>query len=285
MLENATNLTAQLEVESIGNIILSKLIAFFSEPYAEKVLLAILIIVTLVSIEVTKMVHKRSDFYNRFQQVYDDLLTPGKVKLSYDEKGLRYTQQEHPEWEGFISEVNKRIKRKPWKYKARGLYEKVKKAVDDYEGYDQSVHREIASTFIDRLNKEELDFTNWDGKGKEPSEDFIIPQAVPSSIDYIIRGIKSLTVQKENRKESERGRVITAGTGRCILLCHGVIAKTDSESKINPLKDVIQSMANAEEVKELIAKRDKMKNDMEQKRDMYNNKLAKVIQDLRFCRW
>ena len=287
MIENATNLTnatslaTQLEVEPIGDIIFSKL----TDPsWVGNILLFVLILVTILGVG-TKMAHKRSDFYTRFQQIYNDLLTPGKIKLIHDEKGLTYTQQEHPEWVGFISMVNKRIKHKPWKYKARGLYEKVKKAVDGYEEYSLSLQREIASKFIDRLNKEELDFTNWDGKGKEPSEDFTIPYAIPPCIDYIIGEKESLTIQKEDRIESERKRVITAGTGRLILLCHGIIAKADSESKIKQLNDLIQSMANDEEVKGFITKRDELKIDMEQKMDMYNNKLAKVIQDLRFCRW
>ena len=65
----------QLEGETIGNIILSKLIAFFSAPYAEEVLLAILIVVTIWEV----VAHKRSDFYNRFQQVYDELLKPNAI--------------------------------------------------------------------------------------------------------------------------------------------------------------------------------------------------------------
>jgi hypothetical protein len=47
------------------------------------------------------------------------------------------------------------------------------------------------------------------------------------------------------------------------------------------LKDLIESIADAEETKELFAKRDSAENDMKQKLEMYNNKLAEVIRDFR----
>jgi len=269
-LANATKMTTQLEVESIGDIILSKLIAVILDPsWIGNVLLFILIVVT---IGVAKMAHKRSDFYNRFQQIYDDLLKLGEVELRYDiGGGLIYTQQDHQEWKGFIDEVNKQIKRKWWKYKARGLYEKVEKAVDDYKEYRTSTYQKITSVFTDKLKKEGLGSMIWGGVGDQPLEDYVEIERIPSSIENIIKG-----------SPLEEGK---SGDGRYTLKCPSRIAKTTSKDMIEKLRDLIQSLVDDEGIKELFAKRDKAKGDVDELLKRYNNKLDVVIQDLRFCRW
>jgi hypothetical protein len=254
---------------SIEYIITLKI--FLSEPWVGNVLLAILIVVTIV---VPIMVHKRSDFYKRFQQVYDEFLKPGEVKLMYDnDKGkLRHTHHDHQEWEGFIREVKKRIKYKRWKYKAQGLYEKVEKAVNDYEDLVKLVETKITSIFSDRFEREHFDLMIWKEDGEKPLVDYVELQKIPVCINFIISGNASLT---ERRGDD----------GIYKLLCHSTLAKTTSESKKNKLRDLILSIANDDDVKELIAKRDKAENDVKPALVIYNNKLARVIQDLRFCRW
>lgn len=274
MIENATNLTSQLEGETIGNIILSKLIAFFSAPYAEKVLLAILIVVTIWEVGSTKMAHKRSDFYNRFQQVYDELLKPNAIKLDYDiTKGLIVTHPEHEEWEGFVSIVIKRIKYHPLKYRAWGLYKKVKNAVKDCEEKNKTLYSKIASIFIDRLKKEDLEFRILNNNdNKEPSVDYVDSEGVAYCIDRIFHG--SIPLREDIGKD-----------GRYVLLCPRTIAKTISESKRKQLKDFIHSLTKDDEIKKLITERDKAKSRAKLLMDKYNKKLAKVIHDLRFCVW
>jgi len=132
MIENvATQATAtNLIIQSVGTAmgyIINGLKAFFSASYVESILIAILICATIFVGWWAKWTHMRSDFYNRFQQVYDELLTPGEVKLDYIGKKLKYTKEDHPEWKGFIDEVNKQIKHKWWKYTACGLYRKTEK--------------------------------------------------------------------------------------------------------------------------------------------------------------
>ena len=277
-LANITNLTTQSEGMAIGRII-NWLKTFFSKPYAEPILIAVLIGVTIMLFSLKEILRWLDKRVLRFQTVYEELLMPGVIKLDHDEKGLRYNHQEDEGWGDFIVVINRQLKRR--RYKARGLYEEVEKASNDYKRLVGKVNTKIDSTFIDRLNKEELNLLIWDGKGKEPSEDFVIPQMISQCINGIISGTKSPTVQKEDRKESERKHVITAGTGRYMLLCYGIMAKADSESKIKQLRDLIHSMKNDEEIKDFIAKQDKAKNDMEQAKDMYNNKLAEVIRDFR----
>jgi len=267
MVENAMNLTAQEGM----SIVYIKLKTILSEPWVESVLLFILIVVTMWGVGV-KLANKRSDFYNRFQQIYDPLLKPSEVELRYDiGSGLKYTQQDHQEWKGFIDEVNKQIKRKWWKYKARGLYEKVEKAFDEYGEYRTSTPQKITSLFTDKLKKEGFGSMIWEGEGDQPLEDYVDMNSIPYSIERIIKGATL-----------EGGK---SGDGRHTLKCPRTIAKTTSKDIIEKLRDLIQSIADNEEIKKLFSKRDKAKGDADELLKRYNNKLAKVIQDLRFCRW
>lgn len=273
MLENATNLTTQSEGTAMGYII-NWLKAFFSAPYTEEILLAILIVVAISGVG-AKLANKRSDFYNRFQEIYDNLLKPGEIELRYGiGSGLRYTQQEDQEWKGFIDMINKQIKHKWWKYKAIGLYEKVEKAYGEYEEYRTSTYQKTTSLFSDKLKKEGFDSMIWEGKGDQPLEDYVDMNIIPYIIERIIKGSSTL---KEGK----------SGDGRHTLKCPNTIAKTTSKDMIEKLRNLIQSIVDDEGdgIRELFAKRDKAKGDADELLRRYNNKLAKVIQDLRFCRW
>jgi len=252
MVENITNLTS----------------ASFSEPYVGNVLLAILIGVTILIFCLKERFRRSDNRAIRFQQLCGEWLKPGVIKLSYDGKGLRYNHQEDSRWQDFISVVDRQIKHR--RYKARGLYEKVKKAVGIYEDLVRSANTEITSTFSVRLDKEDLKIITWDGEGEEPSDDFVNFHLIPHSIEEIIKkGTGSLTEQKDP-------------AGRYTLLVDGARAKTYSESKKDKLKDLILSMTTDDKIKELIAKRDRAKNDdVEPALERYNNKLDEVIRDFR----
>ena len=277
MIENATThaIAMNLIIQSVGTAIMgiiNWLKAFFSAPYAGSILVAILILATIFVGWWTKRMHKRSDFYNRFQQVYDKLLIPGEVKLVYGiGNKLKYTQEEHQEWKGFIDEVNKQIKCKWLKYKARGLYEKVEKAFDKYEEYRMSSYQKPTLLFSDTLKKEGLNFMIWDGEGDQPLEDYVEIERIPYSIENTIKG---------NTLE-----VGHSGDERYTLKCPGRIAKATSKDKIEKLRELFQSIVSNEEIKELFAKRDGTKDDADELLKRYNKNLAKVIQDLRFCHW
>lgn len=178
MIENATTqaTATNLIIHSVGTAIgyiINGLKAFFSASYAESILVAMLIGATIFVGWWTKGIHKRSDFYNRFQQVYDKLLIPGEVKLEYIGNKLKYTQEDNQEWKGFIDEVHKQIERKWLKYKARGLYEKVEKAFGKYEEYRTSSYQKPTLLFSDTLKKEGLNFMIWDDEGDQPLEDYV----------------------------------------------------------------------------------------------------------------
>ena len=271
MIENATNLTTQLESKSLWNIILSKLIAFFSAPCVENVLLAILIVATILGV----WAHKRSDFYNRFQEVYKEFLKPDAVKLEYDKtKGLRYTISGHKGWRDFISIVNKRLKRKWLKYRAPRLYKKVEKAVAICKGCVKALYPEIWSVFVDKLSEKNLNFLILNNEKEKSPEDYIFPERAALYLDDTISGKKNTS--PEIKVDSD---------GRYMLSYHSTIAKATSETKINSLRDLIEFLRSDKKIKELVEKRDKAKNDAKRLMDKYNDKLAKVIHDLRFCVW
>ena len=283
-LTNITNLTTQSEGMAIGPII-NWLKTFFSKPYAEPILIAVLILVTIMLFSLKEILRWLDKRDLRFQTVYEELLMPGIIKLDHDEKGLRYNHQEDEGWGDFIVVINKQLKRR--RYKARDLYEEAEKAADDYNSSVKSWNTKTISLLNGRLNKEGLNLKNWDGEGKVPSEDYVISQLIPSCIDGINSQDKTLAVQSDIGKESAGGKAKIAGTGRGLLLCNSsTIAESKSESKMEQLKDLIESIADAEETKELFAKRDSAENDMKQKLERYNNKLAEVIRDFRLypCR-
>lgn len=144
------------------------------------------------------------------------------------------------------------------KFRARGLYEKAEKAVGELK----LIVAKIALTFIDRCSKERLNFKFEERWGKN---NFVIPKLVASRIG-------SLPLVEDN------------GSDESYILSYGdkKIAKTDSKTEKNKLKDLIQSMVESDEIKELITKRDQAENDVRQAKDRYNNKLAKVLTYLRF---
>lgn len=272
MIENATNLTTQLESESLGDIILSNLIAFFSAPCVENILLAILIVVTILGVWTA---HKRSDFYNRFQEVYKEFLRPDAVKLEYDKtKGLRYTTSGHEGWRDFISIVNKRLKRKWLKYRAPRLYKKVEKAVEICKGCVKALYPEIGSVFVDKLSEKNLNFLILNNKNGKSSEDYIFLDGAALYLDDTISSKKNTSLEIKGGSD-----------GRHMLSYHSTIAKATSETKINSLRDLIEFLRSDKKIKELVEKRDKAKNDAKRLMDKYNDKLAKVIHDLRFCVW
>lgn len=260
MIENATNLTAQ-EGMSIGYI---KLKTFFSDPsWVGNVLLAFLIGVTIMLYYLNKRVQKCRDFGNNFQRVYDKWLKPdANIKLEYyeEKEELSYPHQ-GAEWQDFINIVHKQIRRHPLRYRAWALYKKAEKAVGELK----SIVTKIASTFIDRCNKEELNFKFEEKWGKKTSDNFVIPKLVALRID---------SSPPDEEKGSDGSYILSYGNKK--------IAKTYSENEKKKLVDLIQSMVEDDEVKELIAKRDQVRNDVEQAKDMYNNKLAKVLNYLRF---
>lgn len=263
MIENATNLTTQSDGTAIGYII-DWLKAFFSEPYAEPTLIAILIGATImIFIIETEIIGK----YRRFQQVYDALLKPSIVKLEYNRNELRYTHQNNPDWDGFISVVNKRIKRHPFRYKARALYEKVENAVDAHKNCIASINKKIDLLVIDRLKKESLDYMIWNGEGDKPLGDYVDMGRIPSSIESIVSG----SPLNEEMKAD----------GRIALQCPSTFVKTTSKDKFEKLKKLIQSVADDNDIKTLFTKRDYAKRDIEEALKLYNNKLAMVIHDLR----
>jgi len=257
MIENATNLTTQEEM----SMVYIKLKTFLSDPsWVGNALLAFLIGVTVMLYYLNKRVQKRRDFGNNFQRVYDKWLKPdANIKLEYDEEKeeLSYPHQ-GTEWQDFIDIVHKQIKRHPLKYRAWGHYKKAEKAVGELK----SIVAKIASTFIDRCNKERLNFKfeeKWGGNN------FVIQKLVASRIG-------SLPLDEE--KGSDGSHILSYGNKK--------IAKTSSETEKNKLEDLIQSMVEGDEVKELITKRDQAENDVRQAKDRYNNKLAKVLTYLRF---
>ena len=262
MLENATNLTIQLE-GTVGHWLKT----FFSEPYAEPILLTVLIAVTIMIFFVRTKIGK----YRRYQQVFDDLLEPDTVTLRYNKNVLKYTPLNDPNLKAFIRLITKRIKRHPFRYKARGLYEKVEKAVDDHKQCIEYLDRKKSLLFNDRLKKESCDdIVRWNGEGDKPSDDYVKMKGIPICIENIV----------VNNSHVEEERI---ADGRYALKCAGTtIAKTTSKDKIEKLKKSIQSVVNDDEIKKLFAKRDAAKRDVVDALTLYNNKLAVEIDNLRF---
>ncbi len=278
MIENATtHATAMnLIIQSVGTVIMgiiNWLKAFFSAPYAGSFLVAILILATIIVGCWTKRMHKRSDFYNRFQQVYDKLLIPGEVKLCYGiTNKLNYTQENHQEWNGFIDVVNKEIKRKWWKYFAWGLYKKTEKKFEDFEKFSKSFRFETISFFQNMIEKNNCEFLIWDGNGELPLEDYIEKKQIPKIFEHVIEGINIETYK--------------SGSGGYAFRPPNKMGNSKSENKMKKLGGLIQSaIDDNEEIKKLLTKRKTEKIKAEKLLKDYNNKLVKVIHDLRFCRW
>ena len=259
MLENATNLTIQLE-GTVGHWLKT----FFSEPYAEPILLAVLTAVTIMIFFVNTKIGK----YRRYQQVFDDLLEPDIVMLKYDRNVLGYTPPNHSNLKAFTRLITKRIKRHPFRYRARSLYEKVENAVEAHKNCIASINKKIILVVIDRLKKESFDYMIWNGEGDKPSGDYVDISRIPFSIENIISG----SPLKEQLKED----------GRYALQCPSTFLKTTSKDKFEKLKKIIQSVADDNDIKTLFTKRDDAKRDVVDALKLYNNKLAVVIDDLRF---
>jgi len=278
MIENAIThvIAMNLIIQSVGTAVMDTinwLKTFFSAPYAGSILVAILILATILVGWWTKRMHKRSDFYNRFQQVYDKLLIPGEVKLCYDFiNKLKYTQDNHQEWNGFIDVINKEIKRKWWKYFAWNLYKKTEKKFKDFEDSSKSFRLETISLFQNMIEKNDCEFLIWDGNGDPPSEDYIEKEQIPKIFEHVIGGIGIETYK--------------SGSGGYAFRPPNKIGKADSEEKMKKLDELIQlTIDNDEEIKKLLSKRNNEKITAEKLLETYNNKLVKIIHDLRFCRW
>lgn len=260
MLENVTALATE---------IIEKIVWFVSEPYADSILIVLLILTTALVGLGAKMVHKRSDFYNRFQEVYNELLIPNKVKLEYNEKKLKYTQEDHQEWKGFIDEVKKH---KWWKYNARGSYKKTEKKFKAFEDSSKTFRLEIISLFQNMIEKNNCEFLILDGNGDPPSEDYIEKEQIPKIFEHVIGGIGIDTYK--------------SGDDRYAFSPPNKIGKADSEEKMKKLGELIQSTINNDEpIKKLLSKRNNEKSTAGELLETYNNKLVKIIHDLRFCRW
>ncbi len=278
MIENAIThaIVMNLIIQSVGTAIMDTinwLKAFFLAPYAGSILVAILILATIFVGWWTKRMHKRSDFYNRFQQIYDKLLIPGEVKLVYKVgTKLEYTQQHHQEWNEFIAEVNKQIKHKWWKYNAWGLYKKIEKKYKDFENATKSFRLYTISLFQTMIEKNGCEFLIWEGNGDPPSEDYIEKEKIPKIFENIIGGIGIETYK--------------SGDDRYAFRPPNKIGKAGSEEKMKKLGELIQlTIDNDEEIKKLLSKRNNEKITAEKLLETYNNKLVKIIHDLRFCRW
>ena len=260
MLENATNLTVQIGGTVVG---------FFSKPYADPTLIVLLIVTTALVGLGAKMVHKRSDFYNRFQEVYKELLIPGKVELEYIKTKLKYTQEDHQEWNGFIDEVNKH---KWWKYNARVLYKKTKKKFESSESSSKSFCLKAISVVQDMNEKNDCGFLIWDGNGDPPLVDYIEKEQIPKIVENVIAG---------NPIETYK-----SGYGGYAFEKPNQTVRAKSENKLKKLGELIQlTIDNDEKIKELLLKRKNEKVVAEKLLVTYNNKLIKIIHDLRFCRW
>ena len=249
---------------------------FFSAPYAEPILIVLLIGATIFVGWWEKRMHKRSDFYNRFQQVYDNFLIPGNVTLEYNngDKKLFYnhTQENRNEWNGFIDVVNKEIKRKWWKYFAWGLYKKTEKKFNDSEESSKAFRSETILCFQNEIEKNDLGFLIWAEAGDPPSEDYIEKEKIPQVVENIIGGTTIETYK--------------SGSGGYAFRQPNKMGKSKSENKMKKLGELIRvTISDNEEIGKLLSKRENEKSAAENLLKEYNKKLVKVIRDLRFCRW
>lgn len=254
---------------ALAGQIIEIIIWFVSEPYADAILIVLLIVTTALVGLGAKMVHKRSDFYNRFQEVYNELLIPNKVRLEYNEKKLKYTQEDHQEWNGFINEVNKH---KWWKYFAWGLYKKTGKKFKGFEDSSKTFRLETISLFQNMIEKNDCEFLMWDGNGDPPSEDYIEKEQIPKIFEHVIGEIGIETYK--------------SGDDRYAFTPPNKIGKAKLKEKMKKLGELIQlTIDNDEGIKKLLSKRKTEKIAAEKILEKYNNKLVKIIHDLRFCRW
>ena len=260
MLENTTNMTSQIDGTTIG---------FFSKPCIEPILIAVLILATIFVGWWAKRMHKRSDLYNRFQQVYNELLIPSEVELEYTEKLLKYTQENHREWNGFIDAVNKH---KRWKYNMGGLYKKIKDAFENFETSSKSFCQKAIS-IVQKMNEEnDCGFLIWEGDGDPSSGDFIEKKQIPRIVKNVIGGTPI--------------KIYQSGYGGYALEKPYQNVRARSENTLKNLGELIKStIDNDDEIKKLLSKCKKEKMVAEKLLAKYNTTLIKIIHDLRFCRW
>ena len=269
MIENATNLIAQSEGTAIGYII-NWLIAFFSKSYAGGVLLAILIWVTIVLFYSRTVIDRKSKHVERIQQEYAKLLKPGAVKLEYDGNDeLKYSNQNNLDFDDFIEEVKRQ--RKYRKFKVEDLYKKAEEAVKMYRKSVKRVYEGIKTISINVFKKEGFSSIIWNGEGNTPLGDYIDLERIPYSIEYIIKNRHPPNIVKP------RG----GGDGRYMLQCSDIMAKTTSIDKAEKIKELIENVARDYEVKKRIAKRDGAEKEIDEALKDYNDKIVKVIYNLR----
>ena len=112
----------------------------------------------------------------------------------------------------------------------------------------------------------------WDGNGDPPLEDYIEKEQIPKIFEHVIGGIDIETYK--------------SGDGRYAFKPPNKIGKADSEEKMKKMGELIQlTINNDEPIKKLLSKRNDEKITAEKLLGTYNNKLVKIIHDLRFCRW
>jgi len=257
MLENATNLSLQIGENDAG---------FFSQPYADPILIAVLIGATIMIFVGDYLINRRGKHIERIQQEYGKLLKPDAVKLEYRRGALKYSSEKDLDFESFLSEVKKQKKYR--KYKLDELYGAVKKAVDEYKDSSTSSPQRITSVLSGILKKEGLEFKFWIGEGDKPLEDFVETSYIQHPIQNFVNGFP-LTLGKSS-------------DGRYTLKCNrSRIAKATSPDKIERLKEVIEKVVDDDEVREAIGIYYKAIEDKDQGLKKYNNKLAEIIRDLR----
>lgn len=269
MLENTTNLT---NVTVLVDVLKS---------HIDPILIAVLILVTVVIFVVGTKIARNYKRIDRIQQVCDDLLIHGQVKLIYDESGFEYYKPYPSELDFFINAIQKEFKhfryRKGW-----GLYKKAEKAVDEYHKLVKSVNTKITSIIVQLIDKAELE--TWDenlDKGKSEPIEYAVPKNITRVIIWIVK--RKLKGEHKNKMS------ITLRNGRFELKCDDqnayVLAKSDSEEKLKTLRESIQLQTNDNEIIDAVKELNNANQNAREKVDAYNKVLAKVIQDLRFYPW
>jgi len=120
--------------------------------------------------------------------------------------------------------------------------------------------------------KNDCGFLIWDEDGDPTSEDYIEKERIPKVVGNIIGGTTIETYE--------------SGSGGYAFRQPNKMGKSQSENKMKKLGELIQlTIDNDEEIKKLLSKRNNEKIAAENLLKEYNNKLVKIIHDLRFCRW
>lgn len=197
------------------------------------------------------------------------------VKLIKHEKEYTCQYPPNPIWQ------NKRIIRgivrilTPW-----GRYAK---AIKNYDECVKSLYSKIASFLADGIKKGQRNIIIWDDIGERPSMDYVDLQKTKYSIK---RGTTHLT---EKREDDGIFRLLALPTSvqstheyaTSISRSSVTIAKLCSESNKNWLRDFIESMANDDEIKELVKNCEKAEQDKNDAERTFKKKFAKIVSHVR----